>query len=155
MFRFTKRRILSAVIVLFAATPATVHAAGVTATTARATSHPVAAVQSRAHWRAAHPGRDEVNARLAAQNARIDAKEHAGKITPAQAAALHRDDHQIRIDERQMAAQHNTHLTPPQYGQLNSAENQVSRKVGPNPPPPARIVPDGFLPEFSAPLLPE
>ena len=133
MFRPTKKRILFAAVVLFASIPVTVHAAGVRAASAPAPSHPAAVSQARerARWRAEHPRRDEVNARLAVQNARIDAKEHAGKITPAQAATLHRDDHQIRVEERTLAAERNGHLTELEKVLLNAQEDNLAKVIGP------------------------
>ena len=140
MFRHAQKTIILSFAVLLATSPAAAYAAG----TKSPPAHPVAAhaqaaavhrqelrehAAERARWRADHPRRDEVNARLAAQNARIDVKERAGKITPAQAAALHRDDHQIRVEERAMASQDDTHLTEPDDRLLNEQEDQLSKEI--------------------------
>ncbi len=47
-----------------------------------------------------HPRRKEVNSRLANQNARIDRKEAKGKMSPKEANKLHKEDHQIRQEEK-------------------------------------------------------
>ena len=47
-----------------------------------------------------HPRRKEVNHRLANQNARIDRKEAAGKMSPKEANKIHKEDHQIRQEEK-------------------------------------------------------
>jgi hypothetical protein len=140
MFRHAQKTIILSFAVLLVTSPAAAYAAGTKAQPA----HPVAAHQQAAaahrqelrehaaesaRWRADHPRRDEVNARLAVQNARIDAKERAGKVTPAMAAALHKDDHQIRVEEQAMASQHDTHLTKPEDRQLNQQEDQISREL--------------------------
>ena len=128
MFRHAQKTIILSFAALLAATPAAANAAEAKAQPAhRVAAHNQAA--ERARWRAEHPRRDEVNARLAAQNARIDAKERAGKITPGMAAALHKDDHQIRIEEQAMAGQHNTHLTRPEDRALNQQEDLISREI--------------------------
>src|SRR5258708_26382314 len=56
-------------------------------------------------WEKAHPRRDQVNDRLAHQNERIRHEVKEGEMTPAQAAALHRHDHQIRREDRFMPLQ--------------------------------------------------
>ncbi|AOJ66082.1 hypothetical protein WJ32_27155 [Burkholderia ubonensis] len=81
-------------------------------------------------WQKAHPRREEVNQRLANQNRRIHHAVKEGEMSHAQAARLHRDDHKIRQEERDMAAQNGGHLTKPEQRVLNQQENAVSNKIG-------------------------
>src|SRR5260370_1365317 len=53
-----------------------------------------------AGWAQNHPRRAEVNARLEVQNWRINQAHSHGKITPAQASALHAQDQLISTEER-------------------------------------------------------
>ena len=62
-------------------------------------------------WQENHPRREEVNNRLANQNARIHDQVKEGELTKAQAARLHKDDRQIRKEERAMASQNGGHIT--------------------------------------------
>ncbi|CAM2175045.1 DUF4148 domain-containing protein [Burkholderia latens] len=82
-------------------------------------------------WQHAHPRREEVNQRLAAQNRRIRHEVKEGEMSHAQAARLHRDDRRIRQEERDMAAQDHGHITQSEKHVLNQQENAVSRKIGP------------------------
>jgi len=77
-----------------------------------------------------HPRREQVNQRLANQNRRIDQKVKEGEMTKAQAAQLHKEDHQIRHEERTMAAQNGGHITKQEQHTLNQQENQVSAQIG-------------------------
>lgn len=81
-------------------------------------------------WDKSHPRRAEVNARLKNQNQRINRERAEGELTPAQAATLHREDRQIRQEERAMAAQNGGHITRQEQRVLNQQENQVSRQIG-------------------------
>ena len=81
------------------------------------------------HWDKAHPRRHEVNHRLARQDARIHHKVADGHMTHAQAQALHKDDHQIRQEERSMASQDGGHITSQEQRTLNQQENVVSRGI--------------------------
>ncbi|KVO40761.1 hypothetical protein WJ85_34060 [Burkholderia ubonensis] len=81
-------------------------------------------------WQKAHPRREEVNQRLANQNRRIHHEVKEGEMSHAQAARLHRDDHRIRQEERDMAARNGGHLTRPEQRVLNQQENAVSHKIG-------------------------
>ena len=81
-------------------------------------------------WQKAHPRRTEVNARLAHQNRRIHEEVREGDLTRSQAAALHKDDRQIRQEERDMAAQNGGHITRSEQRVLNQQENAVSRQIG-------------------------
>ncbi len=81
-------------------------------------------------WDRRHPRRDEVNDRLANQNRRIHEERKEGDLTKAQARALHKDDHQIRQEERDMASQNGGHITKAEQRTLNQQENAVSKQIG-------------------------
>jgi hypothetical protein len=81
-------------------------------------------------WDLHHPRRDEVNDRLAHQDQRIHREVKQGEITKAQAAALHKDDHKIRQEERDMAHMDNGHITKLDQKVLNQQENVVSKDIG-------------------------
>ncbi|HTT04965.1 MAG TPA: hypothetical protein VMF64_06720 [Steroidobacteraceae bacterium] len=83
------------------------------------------------NWQASHPRRAEVNARLANQNRRIHADVRHGTLTHSQAHALHRDDHAIRQEERDMAHQNGSHISKPEQRVLNGQENAVSHDIPP------------------------
>ncbi len=77
-----------------------------------------------------HPRRDQVNERLANQNRRINQEVKEGEMTPQQARKLHREDRQIRQEERDMASQNGGHITKSEQRVLNQQENAVSRQIG-------------------------
>ena len=77
-----------------------------------------------------HPRREQVNERLANQNRRIKEELAEGDITKAQANKLHREDRQIRQEERLMASQNGGHITKQEQRTLNQQENAVSRQIG-------------------------
>ena len=81
-------------------------------------------------WQQNHPRRTEVNARLANQNRRIDKEVAEGEMSKGQAAQLHKEDHQIRREERLMASQNNGHITKQEQRTLNQQENAVSKQIG-------------------------
>ena len=81
-------------------------------------------------WEKNHPRRDEVNDRLANQDKRIHKEVKDGQITKSQAAALHKDDHKIRQEERDMAHTDNGHITKLDQKALNQQENVVSKDIG-------------------------
>jgi hypothetical protein len=83
-----------------------------------------------ANWNKTHPRRAEVNGRLANQNRRINNEVRQGEITKGQAAQLHRQDRQIRKEERAMASTNGGHITKTEQRALNQQENQVSREIG-------------------------
>jgi hypothetical protein len=91
---------------------------------------PTLALAGPGKWAQNHPRRAEVNGRLANQNRRIHQERREGEINGRQAAQLHRQDHQIRHEERQMAGQNGGHITRGEQQQLNRQENQVSREIG-------------------------
>lgn len=81
-------------------------------------------------WERHHPRRDEVNDRLANQDKRIHREVKEGDITKTQAAALHKDDHKIRQEERDMAHLDHGHITKLDQKALNQQENAVSKDIG-------------------------
>ena len=80
-------------------------------------------------WQANHPRRTQVNGRLNNQDKRIKQGVKNGKLTPQQAQQLHKEDHQIRQEERDMAAQNGGHITKQEQKVLNQQENQVSKQI--------------------------
>lgn len=81
-------------------------------------------------WAKDHPRRHEVNSRLNNQDRRINQERKEGEISKGQAQALHKQDHQIRQEERDMASQNGGHITKQEQRTLNQQENQVSREIG-------------------------
>ena len=81
------------------------------------------------NWDKHHPRRAEVNDRLAHQNRRINRDVKEGKITPAQAHKLHKEDRQIRHEERAMASQNGGHITKQKQRVLNQQEDAVGKQI--------------------------
>lgn len=81
-------------------------------------------------WEKNHPRRAEVNDRLANQNKRINQEVKEGEISKGQAAKLHREDRQVRREERAMASQNGGHITKQEQRTLNQQENGISRQIG-------------------------
>ena len=81
-------------------------------------------------WEKNHPRRDQVNDRLAKQNARIKTEVKEGELTKGQAANLHTQDRQIRTEEKLMASQNGGHITKLEQKTLNQQENAVSKEIG-------------------------
>ena len=81
-------------------------------------------------WKADHPRRAEVNKRLNNQDKRINQERKEGEITKGQAQALHKEDRQIRGEERAMASQNGGHITKQEQKTLNQQENAVSKQIG-------------------------
>lgn len=81
-------------------------------------------------WEKNHPRRDQVNERLENQNKRINHEVKEGEISKQQAIALHKQDHQIRQEERDMASQNKGHITKQEQKTLNQQENAVSKEIG-------------------------
>ena len=77
-----------------------------------------------------HPRRAQVNKRLANQNKRINNEVKEGEITKGQAAKMHKEDHQIRQEERAMASQNGGHITKQEQKALNQQENRSSNQIG-------------------------
>jgi hypothetical protein len=90
-----------------------------------ATTHAFAETE----WEKHHPRRDQVNDRLENQNARIKAGREQGTLTPQEAHQLHREDRQIRHQERHSARHHGGHITPAEQAKLNQEENAVSHQI--------------------------
>jgi len=82
-------------------------------------------------WQQQHPRREQVNSRLANQNRRIHQDVKNGTLSKGQASALHKDDRQIRQEERDMASQNGGHITKSEQGVLNQQQNGVSRDIPP------------------------
>jgi cell division protein FtsB len=85
---------------------------------------------AQTEWQKEHPRRAQVNKRLHNQNQRINQEVKEGEITKAQAAKLHKEDRQIRQEERDMASQNGGHITKQEQKTLNQQENAVSRQIG-------------------------
>ena len=81
-------------------------------------------------WNKDHPRRAEVNKRLANQDKRINQERKEGELSKAQAQKLHREDRQIRGEERAMASQNGGHITKQEQRTLNQQENAVSKQIG-------------------------
>ncbi len=88
------------------------------------------AVAAEGQWAKNHPRRDQVNDRLENQNNRIKQERKEGELSKGQAAKLHREDRQIRHEERAMASQNGGHITRQEQRTLNQQENGVSRQIG-------------------------
>ncbi len=88
------------------------------------------AAMAETQWEKDHPRRDQVNDRLHNQNKRIKKEVKEGEITKQQAGALHKEDRQIRQEERDMASQNGGHITKQEQRTLNQQENGVSRQIG-------------------------
>ena len=82
-------------------------------------------------WQKNHPRRTQVNHRLANQNRRIHNDVTKGTLTRGRAAALHKDDHRVRHEERDMARQNGSHITKPEQRVLNRQENGISNQIPP------------------------
>jgi hypothetical protein len=89
-----------------------------------------ASAYAETEWQKNHPRRTQVNKRLNNQNRRIHNEVKEGEISKAQAANLHRQDRQIRGEERAMASQNGGHITKQEQRTLNQQENGVSREIG-------------------------
>lgn len=76
-----------------------------------------------------HPRRAQVNHRLENQNDRIHDKVEDGKMSKKEAGKLHKQDHQIRQEEKDMASQNNGHITKQEQKTLNQQENHVSKEI--------------------------
>jgi hypothetical protein len=88
------------------------------------------AEEGKGDWKKDHPRRAEVNNRLNNQNKRIHQEVKEGEISKGQAANLHKQDHQIRQEERDMASQNGGHITKQEQRTLNQQENGVSKEIG-------------------------
>ena len=81
-------------------------------------------------WEKHHPRRDQVNDRLQKQNQRIHHEVKEGDMTQQQARRLHKDDRQVRQEERDMAHQNGGAITKSERSTLNQQENGISKQIG-------------------------
>lgn len=81
-------------------------------------------------WEKHHPRRDQVNDRLQKQNQRIHHEVKEGDMTQQQARQLHKDDRQVRQEERDMAHQNGGAITKSERNTLNQQENGISKQIG-------------------------
>jgi hypothetical protein len=88
------------------------------------------AAWAETRWEKNHPRRDQANDRLQNQNKRINKELKEGEITQQQANRLHREDRQIRQEERDMASQNGGHITKSEQKVLNQQLNAVSKQIG-------------------------
>jgi len=88
-------------------------------------------VMAESTWQKNHPRRTQVNSRLANQNKRINQDVKNGTLTKGQAATLHKDDRQVRQEERDMASQNGSHITKSEQKVLNQQENGISKEIPP------------------------
>ena len=95
-----------------------------------ATASVGSALAAEGQWEKNHPRRAEVNDRLANQNKRINQEVKEGEISKGQAAKLHREDRQVRREERAMASQNGGHITKQEQRTLNQQENAISHQIG-------------------------
>ncbi len=91
---------------------------------------PAHAAEHEGNFAKTHPRRDQVNDRLANQNKRIKNEVAEGELSKSQASKLHKEDRQIRQEERLMASQNGGHITKQEQRTLNQQENAVSRQIG-------------------------
>ena len=82
-------------------------------------------------WQKNHPRREQVNHRLNNQDKRIHSDVKNGTLTKGQAASLHKEDHQVRQEERDMASQNGGHITKSEQNVLNQQENGISKQIPP------------------------
>ena len=82
-------------------------------------------------WQKNHPRREQVNHRLNNQDQRIHNDVKNGTLAKSQAASLHKEDHQIRHEERDMASQNGGHITKGEQKVLNQQENGISKQIPP------------------------
>lgn len=90
----------------------------------------VNAFADEARFNKNHPRRAQVNKRLGNQNKRIRNEVKEGEISKGQAAGMHKEDRQIRREERAMASQNGGHITKQEQKTLNQQENGVSKQIG-------------------------
>ncbi|WP_035053105.1 hypothetical protein [Andreprevotia chitinilytica] len=81
-------------------------------------------------WQKKHPRREQVNNRLNNQDKRIHQEVKEGDLSKKQARQLHKQDRNIRQEERDMAKQNGGHITKQEQKVLNQQENQTSKEIG-------------------------
>lgn len=84
---------------------------------------------AKKEWEKKHPRRDQVNDRIARQNAAIKKDVKAGTLTPEQAAGLHAQEKQVRAEEKQMASPNNGHITAEEQKALNKELNDLRKEI--------------------------
>ena len=89
----------------------------------------VPTVQAETQWQKDHPRRAQVNKRLRNQNRRINQGVKSGELNKQQARQLHKEDRQIRQEERDMASQNGGHITKQEQKTLNQQENAASKQI--------------------------
>jgi len=87
------------------------------------------AAQAETQWQKDHPRRAQVNKRLKNQNRRINQGVKQGELTKQQATKLHKEDRQVRQEERDMASQNGGHITKQEQKTLNQQENAISKQI--------------------------
>ena len=107
----TRKAVLAAVMTLFASTIAS-------------------SAMAETQWEKNHPRRDQVNDRLANQDKRIHQEVKEGEMSKAKAARLHKEDRQVRKEERVMASQNGGHITRKEQKTLNHQENAIGKQIG-------------------------
>ncbi len=85
--------------------------------------------QDKANLDKTHPRRAQVNSRLQNQNARTGNKVADGKMSKAEGAKIHAQDHAIRKEEKRDAAANGGHITKAEQKHINHQENHVSREI--------------------------
>jgi hypothetical protein len=103
----------------------------VTLAAALALTAVVGTASAETTWQKNHPRRVQVNHRLNNQDQRIHNDVKNGTLTKSQAASLHKEDHQVRQEERDMASQNGGHITKPEQNVLNQQENGISKQIPP------------------------
>jgi|ERR1700678_2329873 len=89
----------------------------------------VGTASAQGTWAKDHPRRAEVNHRLTNQSKRIQHDVKNGTMTKAQAQTLHKDDQQVRQEERDMSSQDNGHITKQEQNTLNSQETAIKDQM--------------------------
>ncbi|OIQ89631.1 hypothetical protein GALL_284780 [mine drainage metagenome] len=91
----------------------------------------VPAAQAETRWEAAHPRRDQVLDRTGHLHQRIARERREGEISPARAHALQLRVRRVRAREQALARRNGGYITPAQQAALNRQENRLSQRVGP------------------------
>jgi hypothetical protein len=90
----------------------------------------VSSIAAEGKFDKSHPRRAQVNKRLNNQNKRINKEVKNGQISKGQGAQMHKEDHQVRQEERSMASQNGGHITKKEQNTLNQQENGESKQIG-------------------------
>jgi hypothetical protein len=76
-----------------------------------------------------HPRVNELNAREANQQRRINQGVQSGRLTPAETAKVEKRESNIQSREAADMAAHNGHLTKQEQRNLNHRENHASKSI--------------------------